>query len=115
MNPQEQWLQQKERVLAWVRLGFSVAAVLVIQLNPERVARFPVLSRASLFSFLVYSALVAVIVSRFTPPERAKVSRLALLTTCLDLLWVTVIVYSTGPSPTPFFVYYFFPIVTASF
>jgi signal transduction histidine kinase len=115
MNPQEQWLQQKERVLAWVRLGFSVAAVLVIQLNPERVARFPVLSRASLFSFLVYSALVAVIVSRFTPAERAKVSRLALLTTCLDLFWVTVIVYSTGPSPTPFFVYYFFPIVTASF
>ena len=113
MNPQEQWLQQKERVLAWVRLGFSIAAILVIQLNPERGARFPVLSRSSLFSFLIYSTLVALIVSR--SQERAKVSRLALLTTCLDLLWVSVIVFSTGPSPTPFFVYYFFPIVTASF
>ena len=115
MNPQEQWLQQKERILAWVRLGFSLAAILVIQLNPERVARFPVLSHASLISFFIYSALIVVLVRKLTTRDRTKVSRLALLTTSLDLLWVSVIVFSTGPSPTPFFVYYFFPIVTASF
>jgi signal transduction histidine kinase len=115
MDPQEQWLQQKERVLAWVRFGFAIAAILVIQLNPERGARFPVLSRVSLLSFFFYSALIAFLVARATSWARAKLARLALLTTCLDLLWVSVIVYSTGPSPTPFFVYYFFPIVTASF
>src|SRR6185369_5220603 len=97
------------------RFGFAVAAILVIQLNPERGARFPLLSRVSLLSFFFYSALIAFIVARATSSARAKLSRLAVLTTCLDLLWVSVIVYSTGPSPTPFFVYYFFPIVTASF
>jgi signal transduction histidine kinase len=114
MNPQEQWLQQKEKVLAWVRLGFSFAAILVVQLNPERVARFPVFSYVSLLSFFIYSALIVFLVLRTTIQD-ARVSRLALLTTCLDLVWVSVIVFSTGPSPTPFFVYYFFPIVTASF
>lgn len=115
MDPQEQWLQQKERVLAWARFGFSVAAILVIQFNPERGARFPLLSRVSLLSFVFYSALIIFIVAHGTSWARAKLSRLAVLTTSLDLVWVSVIVYSTGPSPTPFFVYYFFPIVTASF
>ncbi len=115
MNPQDQWLQQKEKILAWVRLGFSIAAIFVVLLNPERVARFPLLSKASLFSFFLYSLLVSIVVSRATTPKkRLSLSWLALVTTCLDLLWVTVIVFSTGPSPTPFFVYYFFPVLTAS-
>jgi signal transduction histidine kinase len=115
MDPQEQWLQQKERVLAWARFGFAVAAVLVILLNPERGARFPLLSRVSLLSFFIFSALIAFVVTRATSWAGANLSRLALVTTCLDLVWISIIVYSTGPSPTPFFVYYFFPIVTASF
>lgn len=111
MNPQDQWLQQKEKTLAWVRVGFSVAAVLVIQLNPDRVARFPVLSHLALIGFFAYSLLVCYLIVK---RDTAGLARLALLTTCLDLAWVSVIVFSTGPSPTPFFVYYFFPVVTAS-
>jgi hypothetical protein len=30
------------------------------------------------------------------------------------MVWVSIIVFSTGGSATPFFVYYFFPIITAS-
>src|ERR1051325_4372564 len=115
MNPEEQWLQQKDRILAWVRLGFSVAAILVVQLNPERIARYPVLSHVSLVSFFIYSALITFVMTRATNRGGANVSRLALVTTSLDLLWVSIIVFYTGPSPTPFFVYYFFPIMTASF
>lgn len=111
MNPQDQWLLQKEKTLAWLRLGFSVAAILVVQLNPDRVAHFPLLSRLSLFSFSIYSLLVLYVTIR---NEAIKVSKLALVTTCLDLVWVSLIVFATGPSPTPFFVFYFFPIVTSS-
>jgi signal transduction histidine kinase len=110
MNPQDQWLLQKEKTLSWVRLAFSVAAVLVVQLNPERVAHFPLLSRASLISFAFYSLLLLFLLR----VKELNVAKLALTTTGLDLLWVSVIVFSTGPSPTPFFVYYFFPVVTAS-
>ena len=111
MNPQDHWLWQKEKTLAWVRVGFSAAALLVVQLNPERVAHFPLLSRAALVSFLVYSLLVLNLITR---KENANVTKVALATTCLDLFWVSLIVFSTGPSPTPFFVYYFFPVVTSS-
>lgn len=114
MDPQDQWLHQKEKVLAWVRLGFSFAGIVVVLLNPERVARYPLLSQASLGSFFLYSLLVSIIVSRAASARgRLKLSWLAPVTTCLDLLWVTFIVLSTG-SPTPFFAYYFFPVLTAS-
>jgi signal transduction histidine kinase len=110
MNPQDHWLLQKEKTLAWLRLGFSVAAVLVVQLNPERIAHFPLLSQVSLASFSLYSLLLLYLLRT----EAVPVAKLALVTTGLDLLWVSLIVFSTGPSPTPFFVYYFFPVVTAS-
>lgn len=110
MTPEEQWLLQKEKILAWLRLGFSVAAILVIQLNPERVARFPVLSHASLFSFFFYSLVVVYLTTR----EKANFQRIGLATTCLDVLWISAMVFSTGGSRTPFFAYYFFPVITAS-
>jgi signal transduction histidine kinase len=110
MNPQDQWLLQKEKTLAWLRLAFSVAAVLVVQLNPERIAHFPLLSRASLISFALYSLLLLFLLR----VKGINVANLALITTGLDLLWVSVIVFATGPSPTPFFVYYIFPVVTSS-
>jgi signal transduction histidine kinase len=110
MNPQDQWLLQKEKTLAWLRFGFSAAAILVVQLNPERIAQFPLLSRAALISFSLYSLLLLFLLRL----KAIHVAGLALTTTCLDLLWVSLIVFSTGPSPTPFFVYYFFPVVTSS-
>ena len=110
MNSQDQWLLQKEKTLAWLRLGFSVAAVLVVQLNPERIAHFPLLSQVSLVSFSLYSLLLLFLLRTQAFP----IAKLALITTGLDLLWVSLIVFSTGPSPTPFFVYYFFPVVTSS-
>ena len=80
MNPQDQWLHQKEKILAWVRLGFSLAAIFVVTLNPERVARFPLLSQASLVTFFLYSLLVSIIVSRATSAGRLNLSWLAPLT-----------------------------------
>jgi signal transduction histidine kinase len=97
-------------MLAWVRTGFAVAAILVIQLNPARIARFPLLSQISLFSFLAYSLAALYLTKKETIASR----KIGLVTTCLDFLWVTLLVYSTGASRTPFFVFYLFPVITAS-
>jgi len=110
MTPQDQWLSQKERNLAWFRLGFAIVAVLVIQLNPSRVARFPLLSYVSLGSFVIYSIVLLYFVQR----RRYTSEILGITVACLDLIWVSLIVFSTGGAATPFFVYYFFPIITAS-
>jgi len=110
MTPEEQWLLQREKALAWLRAGFALVAILVIQLNPSRAALFPILSRFSLFTFLLYSLLILYLISRSKPVSW----NIGLTTTAFDLVWISVIVLSTGGSRTPFFVYYFFPVITAS-
>lgn len=109
MTPQDQWLAQKERILAWFRIGFAIVAVLVIQINPSRVARFPLLSQVSLGTFLAYSVGILYLVQR----HRRAMGILGFIIVCLDLVCVSLIVFSTGGAATPFFVYYFFPIITA--
>lgn len=111
MTPQDQWLLQKERILAWLRLAFAVVAIAVIQLNPGRVARYPLLSYISLGSFLLYSLAILY----FVVHQKADSKKIGLIASCLDLFWVSLIVFSTGGASTPFFAYYFFPIITASF
>jgi signal transduction histidine kinase len=110
LTPEEQWVRQREKVVAYARLAFSIAAILVIQLNPARIARFPLLSHLSLSGFFLYSLLIAYLARR----ERLNSRTVGLWTTCLDLIWVSLIVFSTGGSRTPFFVYYLFPVITAS-
>jgi signal transduction histidine kinase len=110
MTPQDQWILQKERVLAWLRVGFAIVAVAVILFNPARVARFPLLSYVSLSAFLFYGLAVLYVTTR----KRVYSKTIGLIATCLDMVWVSLIVFSTGGAATPFFVYYFFPIITAS-
>ncbi len=111
MTPEHQWLLQKERILAWLRLAFAVAAIAIIQLNPVRVARHPLLSSIALGSFLIYSLAMLYVAGNLKSGSK----KIGLIASCLDLLGVSVIVFSTGGASTPFFAYYFFPIITASF
>ena len=110
MTPQDQWILQKERVLAWLRAAFAIVAVAVIALNPERVARFPLFSYVSLGTFLIYSLAILYVATS----GRANSKTFGIVTTGLDMVWISLIVFSTGGAATPFFVYYFFPIITAS-
>src|SRR5215467_3434107 len=110
MTLQDQWLLQKERVLAWIRAGFAVVAVAVVQLNPARVAIFSLLSYASLYGFLIYSIVVLYITAQEKPTAR----KIGFVAAMLDLTWISLIVFSTGGSATPFFVFYFFPVITVS-
>ena len=110
ITPEDSWLLQRERAVAWLRVIFATAAVVVIQLNPERVARFPALSFFSLGSFLLYSSLFSI--SHGTTNLHPRLS--GILTNSLDVVWVAIIVFSTGGTRTPFFFYYSFPVITAS-
>ena len=110
ITPEDGWLLQRVTAVAWLRVSFAVVAVLVIQLNPERVARFPILSFISLISFLFYS-LVVLYFARRSELASAPVG---ILTNALDVVWIAVIVFSTGGTRTPFFFYYTFPVITAS-
>jgi signal transduction histidine kinase len=109
-TPDENWLHQRERAVAWLRVGFAALAVFVIRLNPERVARFPELSFISLGTFLVYSLALLYLARQ----NRLTSAPLGILTNALDVVWIAVIVFSTGGTRTPFFFYYSFPVITAS-
>lgn len=107
---EHEWLRERELAAAWLRLAFAVIAVLVIQLNPSRVARYPALSTIVLISFLIYSAAAVWLVRK----NKFLFGSLGAITTALDTIWVALIVISTGGTRTPFFFYYSFPVITAS-
>jgi signal transduction histidine kinase len=110
MTPQDQWLLQKERVLAWLRAAFALVAILVIQLDPSSVERFPLVSYFSLGFFFLYSLIILYL----TRKEKPDTKTIGLATTFIDLVCISLIVLATGGAATPFFVYYLFPIITAS-
>jgi signal transduction histidine kinase len=110
ITPEEGWLLQREQAVAWLRVTFALVAVVVIQLNPERAARFRELSSFSLVTFLLYSLAVLYFARRNKLPS----SPIGILITALDIVWIATLVFSTGGTRTPFFFYYSFPVITAS-
>jgi signal transduction histidine kinase len=96
--------------LAWLRVAFAIVAVVVIQLNPSRTARFPILSVFSLASFVFYSLFILELTRR----RQVISKKIGIFTACLDSLFIFLIVFSTGGTRTPFFFYFSFPVLTAS-
>ena len=110
ITPEEGWRLQRELAVAWLRVAFALVAVVVIQLNPERVARFPEFSFFSLITFVVYSAIVFISRGVAIRPIRPSASSPHVSTLSGSLSMV----FSTGGTRTPFFFYYSFPVITAS-
>ena len=110
MTPEEGWVLQRVKAVAWLRVAFAVLAIIVIQLNPSRVARYPILSSLSLLSFLIYSLTVLYLARR----NKLASTPIGIAITCLDVIGIATIVFSTGGTRTPFFFYYSFPVITAS-
>ena len=107
---EHEWFRERERAASWLRLAFAVIAIFVIQLNPSRVARYPALSTVTLASFLIYSAGAVWLVWK----NKFPFTSLGPINTALDTIWIALIVISTGGTRTPFFIYYSFPVITAS-
>jgi len=108
---EESWFWERERAVAWMRLIFAILAIAVIQLNPARTSRFPLLSNIALGSFPFYSMAALY----FTLKRTVAATQLAaIIATALDIVWICIIVLSTGGSRTPFFFYYSFPVISAS-
>ena len=107
---EHEWFRERERAASWLRLAFAVIAIFVIQLNPSRVARYPALSTVTLISFLIYSAGAVWLVWK----NKFPFTSLGPISTALDTIWIALIVISTGGTRTPFFIYYSFPVITAS-
>src|SRR5688572_4632563 len=110
ITPEERWILQREKLLAWLRLAFAVVGIVVIQLNPSRTARFPILSAVSFGSFLFYSLIIL----KLTQRPKLISKKVDILTACLDSIWIFLIVFSTGGTRTPFFFYFSFPVLSAS-
>ena len=110
ITPEEGWLLQREKLLAWLRVAFAIVAVVVIQFNPSRTARFPTLSVVSLGSFLFYSLFILELARR----QKIISKKIGIFTACLDSLFIFLIVFSTGGTRTPFFFYFSFPVLSAS-
>ena len=110
ITPEIGWLLQRERLVAWLRVAFAALAILVVQLNPSRIARFPTLSFFSLGLFFLYSLVILYLARQSKPISK----NMGLATTVLDVAGIALIVFSTGGTRTPFFFYYSFPVLTAS-
>jgi len=111
LTPLDSWLLQREIAVAWLRVGFAIVAIVVIQLNPSRVALFPLLSEYSLVSFLLYSGVIAYLARKNFFGTSGVI--LSIITTSLDVIWIALILFSTGGTRTPFFIYSSFPAITA--
>jgi signal transduction histidine kinase len=107
---EHEWFRERERAVSSLRLAFAVLAIIVIQLNPSRVAHYPALSKVILISFLLYSAAAVWMVWK----NKYPLTSFGAITTALDTIWIALIVISTGGTRTPFFFYYSFPVITAS-
>jgi signal transduction histidine kinase len=59
---------------------------------------------------LIYSGAILYVVLK----QKTDSKTIGFIAPCLDMLAVSLIVFSTGGAATPFFAYYFFPIITAS-
>jgi signal transduction histidine kinase len=107
---EDDWLLHRERAVAWLRVGFAVVGVIVIQLNPERVARFPV--TLVLFSQLIFALQHCGSLLGQKKQAHGSAHRYSdqLPRRGMDCR----IVFSTGGTRTPFFFYYSFPVITAS-
>lgn len=110
ITPEIGWLLQRERLVAWLRVAFAALAILVVQLNPSRIARFPTLSLISLGLFFLYSLVVLYLARQ----NKLLSKNTGLATAVLDVAGIALIVFSTGGTRTPFFFYYSFPVLTAS-
>lgn len=98
-----------ERIASVGRLVFTTFTFVALTLDPTDPRRYAHLTYLLLVAYLVYAAAFAAFTFWRTPGPRT-----GLLTHVLDLVTVTVFMYLTAWTTSPFFVYFTFALVVAT-
>ena len=114
MMPDEQWLRQRETTLGWLRVVFFLITIALLQFNPLWTDKSATLSNLALYSFFPYSLLVLILIRGAQRPNSRKIG---FVTTCVDLLWISLILSTHVVSSIPSFTFFLFlfPIIISGF
>src|SRR5438093_2252664 len=100
-----------ERIIAGARLVLSIVAIELILVDPSRVEQQSNEAYSAVALYFLYALAVTWIVDR----NLMTVSRIGFYTQAADTLWFPIILVYTQGENSPFFLYYVFSLITASF
>ena len=105
------WERHAEYIAAAARLFFAASALVAIYIDPTEPSRYAHLAYLLLLSYLVFSALVFALVRR-----RARVTPgFVFAVVAVDVAWATTIsLFTQGPN-SPFFLFFFFVLLTVAY
>jgi signal transduction histidine kinase len=98
-----------ERIAAVGRLVFLVFSFVALSFDPSQPHRYATLTYTLLLGYVAYAAVVAAFTFWRTPGRPGMVA-----THVFDLIAITVLMYLTEWTTSPFFVYYTFALVVAT-
>lgn len=105
------WERHAEYISAAARLFFAASALLAIYIDPTEPSRYAHLAYLLLVAYVVFSAVVFAVVrkrSRFT-------STFVFAVVAVDVAWATTIsLFTQGPN-SPFFLFFFFVLLTVAY
>lgn len=100
-----------ERIIAGARFVLAIAALGLGLVYPDQPTQPWDVARTTLFLYFLYALVVIGAVDR----SLMRVDRLALVTQVADSLWFPLILVNSQGEYSPFFLYYVFSLITASF
>jgi signal transduction histidine kinase len=100
-----------ERIIAGARLVLAIAAIGLMAATPAQVSQNPNEAYSVVALYLLYSIAVIWIIDR----GLMRIDRIALFSQLADTFWFPVILLYTQGEHSPFFLYYVYSLITASF
>jgi|GEM_PF-1010954 len=100
-----------ERIIAGARLVLAIAAIGLGWVSQNESALSVSPAHTTLFLYFAYALMVVAVVDR----GLIRLERLAFITQFADTLWFPLILVRTQGDNSPFFLYYVFSLITASF
>jgi signal transduction histidine kinase len=100
-----------ERIIAGARLVLSIVAIELLLVDPSRVEQQSNEAYSAVALYFLYALAVTWIVDR----NLMTVGRIGFYTQAADTLWFPIILLYTQGENSPFFLYYVFSLITASF
>ena len=100
-----------ERIIAGARLVLSIVAIELLLVDSSRLGEQSNEAYSAVALYLLYALAVTWIVDR----NLMTVGRVGFYTQAVDTLWFPIILLYTQGENSPFFLYYVFSLITASF